>query len=590
MIQIYGPDNDNFSQNGDMTLFPESATIHAVLNGSWEAELSHPVDAEGRWKHIETGAVVKMPCFYGGDQLFRVKDVQKEDTGITASMEPVFYDSMDDCFLVDVRPTNKNGQQALDIMTAPNRKYSGSSDITTGNTAYYQFKNLMEAINGDDENSFINRWGGEILFDNYKVIINERVGGDYGVELRYGKNVPQNGLTEETDIRDVVTRIYPKAYNGYTMTGNGFVDSPLINNYPTIKIRTITFEDVKMRADAQDEDEENGVLICDTQEELDAALEQKCQAEFSSGLDKPVVNISADMVLLKDTEQYKDYAVLDDASLGDTIRCVHAVLGIATEARVIELEYDSVRKKVSSVKLGDFEYNYFNNVSSSVNRINQAIRPDGTVIAEQIAGFIDGLKAQLTIQSTVSKKVDGIAFRVEDLDPDSPSYGCMIWGTQGIQVSKKRTADGKDWDWTTAMTASGLMAGIIIAGILADKTGANFWNLDTGEIHMTGTFRSENTNSWGTEYIQILDAILSGGLNGVQHGLLDLAAQYGDGKRHVALNCPNGTVHIQGDRVSIEADTVEIEGGYTGNLRVAEGYNYDIVIKDGIITGFIDHN
>ena len=109
MIQIYGPDNDNFSQNGDMTLFPESATIHAVLNGSWEAELSHPIDAEGCWKHIETGAVVKMPSFYGGDQLFRVKDVQKEDTGITASMEPVFYGSMDDCFLVDVRPNNKNG-------------------------------------------------------------------------------------------------------------------------------------------------------------------------------------------------------------------------------------------------------------------------------------------------------------------------------------------------------------------------------------------------------------------------------------------------------------------------------------------------
>lgn len=586
MIQIYDTDNDNFSKNGDMTLFPESATIHTVLNGSWEAELSHPVDAEGRWKHIETGAVVKMPSFYGGDQLFRVKDVQKEDTGITASMEPVFYDSMDDCFLVDVRPTNKNGQQALDIMTAPNRKYSGSSDITTGNTAYYQFKNLMEAINGDDENSFINRWGGEILFDNYKVIINERVGGDYGAELRYGKNVPQNGLTEETDIRDVVTRIYPKAYNGYTMTGNGFVDSPLINNYPTIKIRTITFEDVKMRADAQDEDEENGVLICDTQEELDAALEQKCQAEYSSGLDKPVVNISADMVLLKDTEQYKDYAVLEDVSLGDTIHCIHSALGIETEARVIELKYDSVRKKVSSVKLGDFEYNYFNNVSSSVNRINRAIRPDGTVIAEQIAGFIDGLKAQLTIQSTASKKVDGIAFRVEDLDPDSPSYGCMIWGTQGIQISKKRTADGKDWDWTTAMTASGLMAGIIIAGILADKTGQNFWNLDTGEIQMTGAFRSNNTNSWGVEYIEILNGILSGGLNGVQHALLDLAAQYDTPGNHASLSCPGGTVHVVGDKISLEGEVDA--SGYTGNLRVAQGYDYAIVVKDGIITGFTD--
>ena len=30
-------------------------------------------------------------------------------------------------------------------------------------------------INGEDENSFINRWGGEILFDNYTITINDHV-------------------------------------------------------------------------------------------------------------------------------------------------------------------------------------------------------------------------------------------------------------------------------------------------------------------------------------------------------------------------------------------------------------------------------
>ena len=496
MIQIYGPGNTDYSHNGDTVLLPTKATVHPILNGAWDASLEHPIDQEGRWRQIVNGAVVKMPSF-NGDQLFRVKQVEKMDSVISATMEPIFMDAMDDCFLVDVRPTNQNGQQALNLMTAPNAKYSASSNITKVSTAYYQFKNLIEAINGGDDNSFVTRWGGEILFNTYPVVINERVGGDYGVELRYGKNIPVDGLTEDADIRDVVTRIYPKAYNGHTMTNNGYVDSPLIESYPTVKARTITFSDVKMREDAQEDDEENGVIVCDTQSELDAALTQRCNEQYNAGLDKPTVSISADMVLLANTEQYKDYAVLEEVSIGDTIHCINNHLGIVTDARVIELEYDCIHKRVVSVELGDFRYNYFNDVSASVSRIDSVIRPDGTIMADKIAGFINGIAAQLRIQSTVAEKVDGIAVRVEDRDPNSPTYGCMVWGTQGIQISKQRTADGKDWDWTTAMTASGLMAQIIVAGVLSDKLGNFYLNMDTGELTMkngkfTGTVEGAN--------------------------------------------------------------------------------------------------
>lgn len=484
MIQIYTPSNTDYEKNGDQTLFPVSASVHAILNGAWEAEITHTIDAEGRWKYITEEAVIKMPSF-NGDQLFRVKTAQKQDSGVTATLEPIFYDSMGDCWLSDVRPTGKSGQDALDIMLAPNSKYSGLSNITRAATAYYQNMNFMQALNGDIDQSFINRWGGEILFDNFTVIVNDRVGGDYGIELRYGKNIPQDGMSYEVDTRDVVTRIYPQAYNGYKMTGNGYVDSPLINNYPTVKAVAMTFDNVKMRDDAQEDDEENGVIICDTQEELDAALTQQCEAQYDAGIDKPTVTISADMVLLQNTEQYKDIKTLEAVSLGDTIHCINTHLDITTDARVIEIEFDAVRKKVSSVVIGDFQQQYFDGLTDSAQKIDSVVNPDGSLMAEKVQGILNGIYTQLRLQSTAAEKVNGHAFIVEDLDEESDLYGAMVWGTQGLQLSTTRTADGRGWDWTTAITAQGIVANAIITGILSDKTGKNYWNLDTGEFRLS---------------------------------------------------------------------------------------------------------
>lgn len=484
MIQIYTPSNTDYSKNGDQTLLPVSASVHAILNGAWEAEITHTIDAEGRWKYITEEAVIKMPSF-NGDQLFRVKTAQKQDSGVTATLEPIFYDSMGDCWLSDVRPTGKNGQDALDIMLAPNSKYFGLSNITRAATAYYQNMNFMQALNGDIDQSFINRWGGEIMFDNFTVIVNDRIGGDYGIELRYGKNIPQDGMSYEVDTRDVVTRIYPQAYNGYKMTGNGYVDSPLINNYPTVKSVSMTFDNVKMRDDAQEDDKKNGVIICDTQEELDAALTQQCEAQYDAGIDKPTVTISADMVLLQNTEQYKDIKTLEAVSLGDTIHCINTHLDITTDARVIEIEFDAVRKKVSSVVIGDFQQQYFDGLTDSAQKIDSVVNPDGSLMAEKVQGILNGIYTQLRLQSTVAEKVNGHAFIVEDLDEESDLYGAMVWGTQGLQIATSRTADGKNWDWTTAVTAKGIVASVIISGILTDKEGKNYWNLDTGEFRLS---------------------------------------------------------------------------------------------------------
>lgn len=470
MIQVYSPGNTDYEVNGDMTLFPDEATVHPVLNQEWTAELHHIIDDEGRWKYIVEDAVVKMPSF-NKSQLFRIKKKEKTDSGVTAEMQPIFMDAKDDCFLIDVRPTDKTGQEALDLMTAPNKKYKASSNINKTSTAYYQTKNLIEALNGEDENSFVSRWGGEIVFDNFTAIINDRAGGDYGVEILYGKNIQQDGFSEEVDTKDVVTRIVPKAFNGRMIEGKEpWIDSPLIDKYPTIRHRVMEFEDVKMREDAQEGDEDDGIIICDTQAELKKALTEKCNEQFDSGIDKPKVSISADLILLEGTDLYEDIKDLVKVSMGDTVHCRHSRLGIVTDARVIELEWDSVKDEIKSVVLGDYQESYIDNAASMMNRIESAIRSDGTVIGAQVQGIINGVKAQLKAQSSVAQKQKVRAMLFEDLDPESPTFGAMCLGTMGFEIAAKRTADGRDWDWKTFGTGAGFFADFIVAGtMLADR-------------------------------------------------------------------------------------------------------------------------
>ena len=381
MIQIYSPGNEDFEKNGDMTLCPLTANVHAVLKGTWTAELKHPIDSQGRWKYIENEAVVKMPSF-NGIQMFRIKKVKKNDDGIEATMEPIFMDARDDCYFRELRHLIQiNGQEALDFMIPDTCKYSGISDITKTKGMMYSGRNLIEIINGDDNNSYINRWGGEPIYDNFKVIINTRAGKDTGFEIRYGKNVKKNGITEEIDTSDVVTRIYPYAYGGgYSYedeSGNEYIDSPNIGKYPNIKNEKIVFSDVKMEEDATDEDkyDNSGIIICKTREELMTAFELKCGEQYKNGIDKPKVTLKIDMVSLRRTKEYSEYEELENISLGDTVRCVHHRLDIATYARITEITYDSVRKCIQNIVVGEVRKDsYFSKIFERIVTLVPAIQ------------------------------------------------------------------------------------------------------------------------------------------------------------------------------------------------------------------------
>lgn len=487
MIQVYGVENTNYESNGDMVLLPTSCRFTCGINDTWELTLEHPVDSEGRWKHLDTGAVLTVPTFQNEKQLFRITKCEKNESSVSTTASPIFFDSANDCFLMDVRPTNKSGQDALNILVAGS-KYTAESNIETQGTAYFVRRNLMDAINGESDPTFIGVWGGEILYDNYKVIINTRIGADNGVDIRYGKNM--NGLQTSVDMTDVVTRIVPLAYNGRMMDGNSpWVDSKNIDKYPVVYTREVKFEDVKMAEDANESGEESSDIICNNQAELNAALTQKCQQMYDSGADLPSVTIHVNLIDLEHTEQYKDFSGLVSVGLGDTVHCYNSKLNLATDARVISLTWDCIRNQAVEMTLGDYEYNYFSSLTSSMQAVSQVIGPGNTILADRVQGILNAMTTQFRAQKNIAQTQDVRAMLFEDLNPNSPTFGALCIGTQGIQISHERNPENTDWKWGTAINFQSVVADYILTGILSDKTGNFSLNMDTGELKMkNGTF------------------------------------------------------------------------------------------------------
>lgn len=597
--KVWDPD-DYMASNGDITLTPSACDLETELNNAWELTLSHPLDKDGRWKYIEENAVISCTTFVSEKQLFRINKVEKTDTEVQATAYPIFFDSADDLFLMDIRPTNQNGQQALNIMTSGS-KYSGESDIVKTGTAYFVRRNMMDAVNGEDSPSFIGTWGGEILYDNFKIIINERVGGDYGAEVRYGKNM--SGINYSVDMSDVVTRIVPVAYNGRTMSGSSpWVDSENISKYPKIYTREVKFDDVKLAEDVSG-DSEDGDIICQNQTQLDQALTEKCEDMFSAGADLPAVTIEVDMVDLENTEQYKDVKDLVKVSLGDSVYCKNSKLDITTTARVIKLSWDCIKNASKSMTLGDFKYDYFSELSSSLEAVSKVIGPGNTLIAERVNGVLNAINTQLRYQKNVAQKQDVRAILFEDTDPQSPTYGAMCLGTQGFQIADKRTTDGRDWDWTTAFTAKGGYADVIVAGLLSDKNGKFYINLDTGEVHFSdgyfegeikatsGTFSGSLNAATGT-FSGTLTAAVGGviaGWNISQNGFTkDKMRIYSSGSiNDVIGDFMDSVTKIYPDGIYAHNiyGHIHPSDGYNGRINIMTGPNTmsAIIVEDGII-------
>lgn len=461
MIEAYKSTNTNFDFNGDMVLKPSLCDLEVELNGMIEVTLEHQYDKLGRWKYIEEDNIIRVP--YPGKQegqLFYIYDKDKGMTGVKCKARHIFFDLASEV-LVDCRPTNCNGKEALRKMLE-GTGFTGHSDIISINTAHYIRKHIAnEALISDDENSFMNKWGGELDVDNFNVYMNNRTGGEYGVTFKYGRDLIN--LNENSNIDSIITRVIPVGFNGITIPET-YVESPLIDKYRKVKTDVVKFDYIKVKESQEDEEGYN------TLEEAQQALREAAKELFNDGLDKLLYQLDMEVTKLENTLKYEDYKDILTTGLGDTVGVEHIDIGIDIKTRVIKFTYDCIKEKYKTITIGNYIENDIDRQNSVESTLDKITNADGTVNAVEVAGILNAVNVKMRAMKDIAQKQDVRALLCEDLDPESETYGAMCYGTMGFMIADERTPDNRDWNWRTFGTGKGFFADLIVAGtMLADR-------------------------------------------------------------------------------------------------------------------------
>ena len=355
MIILYKKNETDFTHNGLMVLQPIEAIVTEEINGDYSLKLTMPRGSQ----LIENEQIIKVPT-PKSEQLFRVYNSDVDMIGNPVFYcRHIFYDLLD-YFIEDTRPTG-NGTLAISKILE-NTPFVGSSDITKQGTAYYQMMSPVKAILGAD-NSFIEIWGGEIERDNFQIRMKNRVGADQSVSIRYRKNL--TGLRFVTDLSSVATKIMPTGLKAdgqkLLKLPEKYVESPLIGNYVNEKVTRIHYSDIKIDEKMSETEALN-------------ALRNAANQEFENGIDKPQVTATVEFVPLEDTEEYKEFSILETVYLGDSVSVHHEKLNIDLVTKVIGYEFDSLSCRYNKVTLGNTNPKYGDIQRQYVDKVNSETR------------------------------------------------------------------------------------------------------------------------------------------------------------------------------------------------------------------------
>lgn len=423
-IYIYESTETTFTHMGLGALSPSSCIITEEDNGDFSLKMTHPIKGNEKWTKLDQQRIIKAP-YQGEYQLFRIFNMFKDPITqkyFIVQARHIFYDLMDN-FLEDVRPTALDGQDAgdyiLDECQDTSHSFTFTSDIEDISTAYYIRKNPIEAFIGPDENSFINRWGGEITRDNFSISINSRRGADNGVKIAYRKNL--TGLDITVNDLHVVTRVMPTALdeNGVLFTTvTKYYDSDYISNYPHPKYGVL---DTGIRVGA----EVDGSIPYPDEATALTAMPLLVDAYYDAGADQPQTTLNVSYIDLGKTEEYAAYADLFSVSLGDDVTVYYPPIDIDLKLRVITMQWDAILDQPYAAVIGNKEPNIAQTVvdndidiSALKTNVEKALLEGETYNAIYI-NHEDGFVAEAEIGGdTVQVRMngsDGFAFYVDDV-------------------------------------------------------------------------------------------------------------------------------------------------------------------------------
>ena len=424
MMKIFDAADRDFSSGGNIIIEPTKCLEYKKksLNG-WYIEVELPIKykdyiEEDKLCVIQTKSKLN-------PQAFRInQDLKKTNRKITFTANHVMFD-MEKYFLLDVRPTNLNGLNALNYInqrTDNVSPFSFYSDVETMSTAYFIRKNMLEACETIEE-----RWGGVFDADNWNINFLQSVGHDNGETIIYGKNMQDMEIYE--DWSAVVTRLYPVGYDGIMLPEKN-LESRI--SYDVPYTRTIDFQ-----TDLEEEER--------TEENLIQELREKAR-EYITENQYPKVSYTTRSDINNDME------------IGDTIQVKHPLVTITTE--VLEYVYNVISKKIKELTFGNYSRDVktkFNNIKNTIKSITQEVSNQQIVINQQTE-LINSLNKNGFVY------IDDNEILILDKLPKEEAVNVWRWGLGGLGFS----SNGYEGPFETAITMDGqINAKFITTGTLS---------------------------------------------------------------------------------------------------------------------------
>ena len=552
---------EDLTKNGLGVIDCITATNFEEINGEYSCKIE-------TFEKIEAEQIVRMETPRGPDY-FRLAQPERRmtDSGVLRSSVQgwhISYDLADDIIL-NSHFTGSANTIAAGIAQSGiyDRRFTGSSDIEGTNTIYIIRKSPLAALISDDENAFINRFGGEIERKQWSVRMKKRLGNETGASIRYRKNM--TGLRIYEDADHVTNRIVPtylKADTVAAMLPEKYLDSPRIAETAVPHAVHIHYGDIEVGREVEDE-AGNKIIPYPTEASAEAAVRARVADLWGTGIDHLDIHADVTFIHLSDSEEGQELEALTKLSLGDDVKIVYkndiyyqrikAYEWNALTGRYIRLELGAKAPDMAGV---------INALQTSANEKTLQTAYEYTDRGNKKVGVL--IDAQQQLMETVAQSMgykteyregpngkricymyDGATLEASNYIATIPEPGTYAWTTKGWNnghpvweyghskdgnaiyrsiATEKLLANFIDASMIKAYTITGeqiaagsisvdklkafsISADDITTGRLTSRNGANYIDLDQGTAQFQGNIYASNIqntawNSAGTSINQ----------------------------------------------------------------------------------------
>jgi len=462
-----------------------SCEVTEERNGAFECQFKYPISGP-MYKQITTERLVKAkPNDTAADQVFRIYRISTPINGeITVYAQHLSYDLSN---IAALQWTSESISPSLAMErvfqnTATPHNFTCQTDYSTAKPFSVAKPQSVRACLGGVAGSFLDLWGGEYEWDNFKVIHHQGRGNHTGVVIEYGKNLTD--LEHDNENTDVYTDLLPYAVvtaedGTETVITLAEVLIPIADS--SLVQRKTLIRDFTDYFDEDNPPTEDGLR----------AYAKNYLTNNPLGTVVPTLTVAFEPLW-----KMPEYAaVLERVSLCDTVTIRHSVLGITAKAKVITTVYDTLAEKYVSITLGSAKANLLNNVSSAeAAAVDAAAKVDRFPVLMNAAiknatGLITGQTGGYVVIHTDSESGQPYELLILDAPTIGEAVNVWRWNVGGLGFS----SNGYNGPYDTAITADGqivadfitsgtLVANIIKAGVLQSQDGSSYWDLETGEV------------------------------------------------------------------------------------------------------------